>query len=452
MRCTSNIVIYLAVLTATLHAQTGLNVNTRDLNRRGVGVNRLQIWVDGALAHRGGVPDEATRRIAAWTPEDFEELLIDLPSVLKLMLEPRGDSFSVWIEEGRNAGRRRVVYSGDELERLRRMARAAGGRDSSAPPTPGDEARIIAAQNRLLKRGAAMHTTIGLGRKDDDTTARPVNLRTTRWEGSIQFADGRQVGLDNRANQWRFARRLLDLVTPKPSGDNDVRAWYRAACAALLHDFQLHLDHFERTAQLFPDDALLLMLGGSLREALASARVQVFVKSAVLPGGATLRVGSARAELGRAEPLLRRAVKIDPRDAEARVRLGRVLSLLDRHADALTELRGVASSAPQLLQYYAALFTGDAAAALGRVDEARAAFDRAADLYPFAQAPRFGLSQLATTTGDAERAAAALEEALLEPDPSPEDDPYWTYHTAAGRDANELLAIAYRALTMDASP
>ena len=111
------------------------------------------------------------------------------------------------------------------------------------------------------------------------------------------------------------------------------------------------------------------------------------------------------------------------------------------------------ASAPAMLQYYRSLFTGDAAEALGRVDEARAAYERAAVLYPMAHAPRLALSQMAAREGDTIAASNTLELVLSSTsDPAPDDDPFWTYHVAVGRDANALLAEAYRALTAEATP
>ena len=447
MRSVGRVLVCVAATVAALHAQNIPGGPPRDLNRRGEGVNRLERWVGAVQAHRGGIPDAGTRLLETWTAGDLEELTIDLPSLLKLMDDPSGDEFSVWIEGGRDAGRRRVVYSGSELERLRRTARSLGGRDAQARPAPGEEARIVAAQNRVVKRGAAIHTTIALNRPEQIETG-AASSSLARWGAIFRFNDGRQLGVDASANQWRFARRLLDMVVPRPSSDSAVLAWYRASSSALLRDFQMHADHFDHALRLFPDDPLLLMFAGSLHEALASTRVQEFIKSAVVPAGVTLKVGSPRAELERAESLLRRAIKIDPRATEARVRLGRVLSLEAHYADALPELRRLDASAPQILQYYAALFTGEAAEAMGRRDDARAAYERAAELYPRAQAPRFGLSQLAASAGAPTQAVSVLVPVLSETkEPSSADDPFWTYHTAAGREADALLTQAYRTLS-----
>jgi tetratricopeptide (TPR) repeat protein len=273
-----------------------------------------------------------------------------------------------------------------------------------------------------------------------------------RSPGIVRFTDGQQLGVDSRANQWRFSRRLLDLVTPHPSRDSDVRDWYRASCAALLARLHLHGDHFDKALRLFPNDPLVLLFAGSFHEALSSASVQGFVRSTVRARGVDFGVGSTRTELDRAEPLYRRALKIDPDAAETLVRLGRVLSLQERHAEALGELRRVDASASPMLQYYRALFAGEAAEALGRLDEARAAYEHAAELYPRAQAPPLALSQLSMRAGDSTRAANAIKNLLAAPsEPELEDDPFWSYYNAAGRDANILLAQAYQALLGPAS-
>jgi hypothetical protein len=214
------------------------------------------------------------------------------------------DEFSVWIEGGgRNGGRRRVVYSGSELDRLRRMARAIGGRVPQTAPAPREEARFLSAAEPPVEAGRDLthhdcaHSSaadrFGAGRRCN-TLGRhdPVRRR-------------RQLGVDNRSNHWKFARRLLDMVMPKPSSDSAVLDWYRASSSALLRDFQMHADHFDQALRLFPDDPLLLMFAGSLHEDLASARVQEFIRSAVVPPGVTMRVGSSKTELERAEALLR---------------------------------------------------------------------------------------------------------------------------------------------------
>jgi tetratricopeptide (TPR) repeat protein len=93
------------------------------------------------------------------------------------------------------------------------------------------------------------------------------------------------------------------------------------------------------------------------------------------------------------------------------------------------------------LQYYANLYLGREEQALGRRDAARAAFERAASLYPRAQSPYLALSQLARRYGDRPGAWVALQPLLGLPARAPDrEDPWWDYYGSAGRHADALLA------------
>jgi tetratricopeptide (TPR) repeat protein len=452
-RARLSIILSVAATAATLHAQTRPNTQSSDLNRRGASVERLHVWIEAVRLRDAGNIDEAVAQVARWTSPQLDDLRIELQSLHELMENPRhNQAFQVWIDSPRGGVSVQAVYSGSELDRLRRLALSLGGRDPRKVSTPDDDRQVRAARNRMLKRGALLHTDVALT-NPRDVVAGPVSPFSTRRDANILFADGRQVGVDRAADQWKFARAILGLVRPVAPADSGVRAWYRASSAVLLREVHLRADHFNEALRLFPDDTVVTMLGGGLHEAFASSSVQEFVRSATPPPGITLRVGSTRTELGRAEALFKRSLSIDPQNADARLRLGRVLSLQDRHADALTELRRVDTSAPPVLQYYGSLFTGDAAEALGRIDEARAAYERAATLYPMAHAPRLALSQLAARAGDTLAASQTLELVLSgSADAARDDDPFWTYHEAAGRDAEALLAEANRLLTEEATP
>ena len=460
-RAPLSIILCVAATAVALHAQSIPNPQSTDLNRRGASVDRLHVWVESIRQRDSGNGDEAVAGVARWTSSELDDLWIEVQALHKLMEEPRQSSFNFWVDGPRGQVSRRIVYTGSELDGLRRLALSLGGRDDRKVSTPDYDRRVAAARNRILKRATVLHTDVALTHPRDVQTGPPSPFAARR-DSVILFADGRQVGVNRAANQWKFARALLGLVRPSASADTAVRAWYRASSAALLREMHLYSDHFNEALRLFPDDAMLAMLGGSLHEALASSQVQEFVRSGT--AGITLTVGSTRTELGRAETLFKRSLSIDPRNAEARIRLGRVLSQQGRHADALNELRRVdasaradasaeAASAPAMLQYYGSLFTGDAAEALGRIDEARAAYERAATLYPMAHAPRFAMSQLAARAGNTVAASDTLEVVLARStDPATDDDPFWTYHEAAGRDAGALLEEAYRALTAEPTP
>ena len=145
-------------------------------------------------------------------------------------------------------------------------------------------------------------------------------------------------------------------------------------------------------------------------------------------------------ELVLAEADLRAALAIDGSLVEARIRLAHVLS--DRgqagEAAALAET-ALAANLSRFFEVYAALIRGRSALRLGRLDEARAAFDRAAARDPEAQAPRVGLTQVALAEG---RSVAALEELgkVAGPERRHEGDEAWTlYFRVHEPDAETLL-------------
>src|SRR5207247_9478776 len=118
-----------------------------------------------------------------------------------------------------------------------------------------------------------------------------------------------------------------------------------------------------------------------------------------------------------------------PDHVEARLRHGRVLGGLGRHADAAAELRqAIASADDSLLRYYADLFLGAAEEELGHRDAARLAYEQAAALYPDAQSPLVALSRLARRYGDRPGALHAIQRVCaLSADAHARHDPGWTY-------------------------
>jgi tetratricopeptide (TPR) repeat protein len=264
----------------------------------------------------------------------------------------------------------------------------------------------------------------------------------------MEISDGRQVDLHQSAVHWEIARMLLAFVKPHgsdrpaPGRDEMVRQWYRATAARMQlredHD-KLHLDE---ARELFPADPDILFLSGCQRETFAGSPIQSAARSAVLPTGVKLDVGSDRGELREAAAMFRRALEAEPNHAEARMRHGRVLALLGRHADAVVELRRAAGALedPQLL-YYAELFLGAEEEALGNRDAASAAYTRAAELSPRAQSPLLALSELARRYGDRPAALQAIERLFALPgdDRGEHDDPWWVYYVAQARDAEDLL-------------
>ena len=145
--------------------------------------------------------------------------------------------------------------------------------------------------------------------------------------------------------------------------------------------------------------------------------------------GVRWEVGSVGAELREAEGFFRKALRQTPTLVEARVRLARVLALLGRHQDAASELkRAVSATDDELLLYYGNLFLGAEETALGRLDDARAAYERAANLYPLAQSPHLALGELAYRGNKRDQALQSIEQVLtLSGTQDERPDPWWTY-------------------------
>ena len=124
---------------------------------------------------------------------------------------------------------------------------------------------------------------------------------------------------------------------------------------------------------------------------------------------------------------------------EARVRLGHILGASGNHREAVEELhKALAGSPPPVLQYYASLLLGREESALGHAALAREAYAHASELFPDAQSPRLGLSQVARDAGDRAGAVEALGD--LKPRATGSDDPWWNYNRTHLPGAQELLS------------
>lgn len=414
-------------------------------------VEQLRIWVTGAINHAPDEVDVAVLQIRTWNSAGLNALRDHIRTVLRLMVAPDSTTFH---RDVISIIPERITYSEPELRSLRAIAVDAASR--------GDG-------NQLLRRGAMLHTTIAMrapplsetGGSSAQTLSAAGSHRiapdSIAWQGTsarvgpsleqrtVRVEDGRSVAQTGGADHWEMARWLLDEVTSNPGGarrqqgsDPFIRLWYGALGSYMLSTGKLWWPHFEKGLQLFPDDPKLLFLVGSLHEAYAAPAVQNAVQALASQRVETV-VRSAPRELRSAESRLRRVLILDPELVEARIRLGRVLALLDRPGDALRELNVAASgTSDPLLGYYAKLFIGRAAEALGDWSRARNTYEEAATLYPRAQSPRLALSQLAQLTGG-ETVRPINDVLTLPPADRGQDDPWWTYHTAAGRDADVML-------------
>jgi tetratricopeptide (TPR) repeat protein len=414
-------------------------------------VARLAEWLRAVRTHEPGTADGPLTILASWSRPDVGNVWLDAQTLLHLA---RCDSCSPAPVTGLDGRVSALRYSGAELRTIRAMAA---------------EIRNARRDNDLLKRAAILHTDIILlaPLPDEPNVPQPLVPRGARRSGQalpserviLKSTDGRQDSIVTGPVHWDMAYALLDIVTNDrgkfaPQEDETVRLWYRATIAYLqttaLHD----PTHFARALRLFPADADVQFQNGCLHESLASPPVQTLLKTATIPPSLAVTITSEHAELASAERFFRKALDLEPTLHEARLRLGHVLGLLDRHEEALSELRQVPDDLDDVaLRFYAALFVGREEEALGRRAEARAAYDRAASLFPLAQSPYVALSHLARESGDRAAALASIQHLLdLSGDEMDRRDPYWVYNFYEGRFVDVLFDRVYAPFRSRARP
>jgi tetratricopeptide (TPR) repeat protein len=202
------------------------------------------------------------------------------------------------------------------------------------------------------------------------------------------------------------------------------------------------LAHLESATALLPDDARILFDRACYAEIQGLPRIQVLLSDADV---LTMRATRSR-RFGippedetndEAERLFRRALSVDPSFVEARVRLGRLLGVRKRHDEAASELATAIAAKPTgALLFYAHLFTGRSAQALGRIAGAVEHYKAATLLFPGAQSAQLGLSQAALLESDVPGTLEAIQRL---DNSTTTRDPWWWYYLASGRDADALL-------------
>ena len=295
-------------------------------------------------------------------------------------------------------------------------------------------------RERILRRGAMLHADVAMLTPTAAPLSAGADDRSSRPSG-VLIDDGRPGRLTTGSFHWVLGRQLLGAM-PAPSSDPFVDLWYRATSAFLIAeaDYAAAERHLSQARLVIPDNAHVWIASSVPHAYFARPPVQHAASRVRIPPGSELQVQDERRELQQAQRHLQRALGLDSENAEARLRLGRVLALSQMHEDALRELRIAAALAKEpVQQYYVHLFTGEVESALGQLDSARVSFERAAVLFPDAQTPRLALSELAARRGDAAGATAALQP-IVATRRDGRADPWWSYDESYARDWPVLIA------------
>ena len=413
-------------------------------------VDRLRQWLDAVEQHEPGAADDALLRVASWDRMTLWRVWMDAGTIVSLVrdpnvlvfyarIEPEPFSGVLHVQDLRSIKSRVISYGWNDVKRLQLIAKEIAGR--------GDE-------NRILTRAASLHADIVM--LEAGQSLGPDPSRQPRSSSIMLFlADGQQTGLDEASVHWEMGRRLLDKVRPRnarkpgpdPGADETVRLWYLASSAYMQAVEQLDGWHFERAVQLFPRDPEILFLAACGRETFSGAQIQSVLASMTLARDRFDLIGDEGDELRKAERLFRESLERNPKQIEARIRLGRVLGRRGRHQDAIVELRrATMETGNRLLQYYGQMFLGTEAAALDLTDEARRAFERAAELYPDAQSPHLAIGALAARMGNRADALSAIQPVLTGDAPLLSDDPWWSYYTSQARGLVGIVGALHEAV------
>ncbi|MEO8482753.1 MAG: hypothetical protein ABI634_11120 [Acidobacteriota bacterium] len=378
----------------------------------------LERWTAAIDQHTPGRRDGALTGIAALT-YDQRHRLAEALELFFAALSGRATSTS-------NSAEERIALIGVE------RSRAPGAR-------------------RLLERAAVLHGDAVIFAPD--LPAAPFDARDNQAGDSqlVSARDGEYQGRTQQSWHSKFARDLLDRVTPRPSSDPFVAQWYHSIVSYLMayHRYGEATPLLQRAAELLPEDVLILFDRALLTEVTGLPRNQQVLmdpRAQEITGTAQGRVPirtsliTERSANSEAERLCRRVLAIDATRADARMRLGRLLIVRTRYAEADIELaRALATMPNRETSYLAHLFAGRANARLRKFEAAAAHVDAALVLFPNAQSALIAQSQLALQRADVTGALQPVERlAVIDHDRQPAD-PWMEYDSGAGREGAGAL-------------
>ena len=318
---------------------------------------------------------------------------------------------------------------------------------------------------RFLRRATLFHTDAAVERPAGrwapaapaGSKGRSIDPLSPLFRSGRAFIDndGEYSGRSEKDWNWSFARYLIELSTPRPADDRFAADWYHATAGLMLlaGNYAEAAAHLKRAAVLLPNDPRILFDRACLSEVYGLPITQQMLSDddiVALRQGRTgalstfareSRIPLPEVANEEAERLFRRAIAIDSSLVEAGVRLGRLLLLRRRYADADTQLAAaISGGGDRIVTFYAHLFAGRANRGLGRLDAAARHYHAALELFPNAQSAVLGASQVALLEGDVSGAVTPVQR-LWRVSPAPDDkaDPWWSYSFSSGREGESRL-------------
>lgn len=212
--------------------------------------------------------------------------------------------------------------------------------------------------------------------------------------------------------------------------------WFVAAASTLLmvNDPTRATPFIARGLEVTPKSADLRLMSGILDEMSALAIDPDESRS----GSERSRLILSRTQaLSRAKGRYQKLLADEPPFTRARIRLGRVLFLLDEREAALAELLRAQGEAREPEQrYLAAMFLGALYEESGNLTGARVAYETALAAAPASQAATVALGHLDVIAGRPDRAQALARQLLSKP---PVADEWWSYKNGGF----EMAALAW---------
>lgn len=239
---------------------------------------------------------------------------------------------------------------------------------------------------------------------------------------------------DDREAARRLLRAHLPLVRHPIEPDPFERLWTWAAVVVLggSNEPAPSRAFVDEALTRFPNEARLL-----LARALWTDKRQPLGTFGGVPEQ-PLSTASA-AHVREVADLYDAAMAFEETAIEARVRKGWLFHRAGRHDDALAVLEAAGDSAlDPFVGYLRHLFRGRVLAALGRADDAIAAYGAAVAFAPSAQSAKVGLMSTLLARGDADGAQAEAE--AIQRLPAAAWDPWWRYWHGDYRRLPDVLA------------